>query len=652
MTPEERLERAEAPDAAATRERARRVVIAAPVASAPRRRRWLPIALVVVVAGAIPTGEAIASWLANLVDPPPPKTAAPPPEPRLAKLPAAGRVLVSGPGGAWSIGRDGARIRLGDYNALTWSPRGVFAAAATDDALRAITPDGGVRWTVPLDDGPVAELAWSPSGYRIAYSTGSDVRVVAGDGSDDHALLRRVATSALAWRPGAGHELAVGRRDGAIELYEADTGVRRWRLPSRLGDEPVALLWRSDRELVVVRRFEILLVRVRRGSARVAGRFTIDGPVTAATLADDRLVLAAGAEVSTRRLRRFNRAAKREPTAGQILDADYDPLGPPRARLTAAGPVSDLVASPRGDKLLVASAAADQWVFLPLQARKRTTAVTVRGFIDVADWETAPVASLGLADGRRIVITAEGREGSCLVISGVDEYDRGCGTHWVSPAELQAGPVVQRSADHPVEVYGAVKDNVARVGVTYEVDGVALTRDATIVEVDDQSVPYGYYLAELPPTARNIEATAYDAAGSALESDLYGASYPQAFVGPRGRLRRYEGTPWAPDAPAPISPVAGDPYTSFEVSLPAPRRERAKVVYTARAVGGGGQSTPCRRDALSYFPPVPAAGAVMVAHLQPAGEGAHLGWCPGDYRGTVSVDGKRVIERFAFRVLP
>jgi hypothetical protein len=248
MRVEERLARAVAPDAAAARERARRVVRSAPVAARQPRRRWLVgvlIALAFAIAAA-PTGSAIASWLSDLVDPrrpAPEQSTAPVPEPRLKALRAPGRVLVTGRGGAWVVSGDGARTRLGAYDDVGWSPRGLFVAVAAGDVLKAIETDGTIRWSVQAS-GTVEDPVWAPTGYRIAYRAGDRQRVTAGDGSADRALAGAVAAVPPAWRPGAQHLLALARPGGAVELWSVDAGSRLWRVPAA-GSPPVALLWQG-----------------------------------------------------------------------------------------------------------------------------------------------------------------------------------------------------------------------------------------------------------------------------------------------------------------------------------------------------------------------------------------------------------------------
>jgi hypothetical protein len=64
--------------------------------------------------------------------------------PALFSLPAAGRVLVSAPSGAWVVSANGSRRRLGDYDEATWSPQGLFIGASKRHKLAAVTPKAKV----------------------------------------------------------------------------------------------------------------------------------------------------------------------------------------------------------------------------------------------------------------------------------------------------------------------------------------------------------------------------------------------------------------------------------------------------------------------------------------------------------------------------
>src|SRR5204863_4672938 len=68
--------------------------------------------------------------------------------PALFRLPAPGRLLVSGPGGTWVVAADGSKRRLGDYAQAAWSPHGLFVVAASANELAALEPSDRVHWTL------------------------------------------------------------------------------------------------------------------------------------------------------------------------------------------------------------------------------------------------------------------------------------------------------------------------------------------------------------------------------------------------------------------------------------------------------------------------------------------------------------------------
>ena len=110
-------------------------------------------------------------WIGDVVNPAPEATRS-----SLSSLPAAGRLLVVADGGAWLVHDDGARRQLGAFSDATWSPGGLFVAAARGHELVALDPQGSERWTRPAA-GSVSVPRWSPDGYRIAYRSGPDLYV-------------------------------------------------------------------------------------------------------------------------------------------------------------------------------------------------------------------------------------------------------------------------------------------------------------------------------------------------------------------------------------------------------------------------------------------------------------------------------------------
>jgi hypothetical protein len=198
---ERRLREAEVPGEAEAEERSWEIVRAAyadrtPVRPTYRARR-LALALaagaLLLAIGLSPAGAKVGDWVRDVVGEEDAK-------PALRSLPAAGELLVDSEQGPWIVREDGSKRLLGDYGEATWSPRGLFVAAANGRELVAIDPLGNLRWTVPAPDS-VHDPRWSPSGYRIAYLSGDDLWVVAGDGTAEKVVARNVADVAPAWRP-------------------------------------------------------------------------------------------------------------------------------------------------------------------------------------------------------------------------------------------------------------------------------------------------------------------------------------------------------------------------------------------------------------------------------------------------------------------
>jgi hypothetical protein len=183
----------------------------------------------------------------------------------LAALPGDGKLLVVSPegGDTWIVDADGAKRSLGAWQSAAWSPHGLFVVAVRSGELAALTPTGDVRWTLPRRG--VLFPAWhgTRSDTRIAYFAGAQqLRVVAGDGTGDRLLDPYADEVGLAWRPGAGFELAyVG--GGAAILRDADSGRILWR--ASFSFQPQALGWSTDGRLLAVSGEHRVLVLDARG---------------------------------------------------------------------------------------------------------------------------------------------------------------------------------------------------------------------------------------------------------------------------------------------------------------------------------------------------------------------------------------------------
>lgn len=221
-----------------------------PPAKSRQRRRWratVPavaclLALVaVVLVTASPPRDALARWLREAIG----LSSQPHPHPMLAGLPGGGQLLVASPNGPWIVAANGRRHHLGSYTAAAWSPHSLYVVAWRRNELAALDPQGHPQWTL-TDAGGISKARWSPDGYRIAYIAGRALWIVAGDGSGNHRLRTGVAAVTPAWQPQAGgsRRIAFVDQRGDLELLNADTAARSWRIkpPSM----PSQLLWSPD----------------------------------------------------------------------------------------------------------------------------------------------------------------------------------------------------------------------------------------------------------------------------------------------------------------------------------------------------------------------------------------------------------------------
>lgn len=252
MSGRDRLERElrelRAPDEAEAEARAWPVVRDAytervPVRPAPRVRRAVLIAAAGAAALAIglsPAGAKVGDLVSDVVG-----IGQEDAKPALRSLPAAGELLVESEQGIWLVRSDGSKRLLGDYDAATWSPTGLYVGVSRGRELLALETDGDVRWTYPAP-GTVHDPRWVGDRIdtRIAYRSGDDLRVIAGDGTpaSDHLVARNVSPISPAWRPVPDGDLASAKRpfvlsyvDGAGTVRTVDTETGR-RVATRRSD--------------------------------------------------------------------------------------------------------------------------------------------------------------------------------------------------------------------------------------------------------------------------------------------------------------------------------------------------------------------------------------------------------------------------------
>jgi hypothetical protein len=253
-------------------------------------------------------------------------TGAPHPRPALVHVPGGGRLLVNTADGPWVVAADGSRRRLGDYAGASWSPQGLFVVAWRGRELYALEPNGSARWALARPHRIVVARWATGDGWRVAYLSGG-LRIVNGDGTGDRAFApaRNVAP---AWRPRADHVLAYVDRQGRVRVVAVDSGRQLWRSRPLAGIRQLA--WSPDGRRLAI------------ATARAQGRRTVAAEHVAWS-PDGRLTVVRHGAVRV---------------GGRVVFRGPGRLGP-------------VAWSPRGQRLLVPWAAADQWLFVGT----RTTAV-------------------------------------------------------------------------------------------------------------------------------------------------------------------------------------------------------------------------------------------------------------------------------------
>jgi hypothetical protein len=325
----------------------------------PVRLRRLAVALAVAALLAVlilsPAGAAVRHWVDDVFT-----AGVDDAEPALTDVPGGGSLLIQSPRGPWVVQADGSRRLLGSYGEATWSPHGLFVAAASGHTLSAIEPDGTPRWSISAS-GRVGDPRWSPSGFRIAYRAGASLRVEHADGT---ASTRVAATSAAvppAWYPPGPHVLAYVDAERRLAVAEADTGSTIDVSAASPG--VTGLSWSRDgRELLEVSRRGLWLREV--GVGKLAGVFRLG--------AADRLDLPATVTIRTAAFAPRGRTVavliERQSAARPRSEALLiSPSGGPAKRIFAvSGRLTELAWSPDGRRLLLAWPAADQWLFVPV----------------------------------------------------------------------------------------------------------------------------------------------------------------------------------------------------------------------------------------------------------------------------------------------
>ena len=299
-----------------------------PVRRMPRRRLMLgAVALAAAVAAAAlsPPGQAVVNAVRRSIG-------ISHASPALFRLPAAGRLLVSGgASGTWVVSTDGSKRRLGDYSQAAWSPHALYVVAATSSEIAAVDPgNASVHWSIARPKVAFPRWGGSRTNTRVAYLSAGRLHVVAGDGTAD-SVTAGTSRIAPAWRPGDRLQLAFVSSNGRVRVFGA------WRSSHRYA-EPRALVWSPDGK-------ELLLVTARQLVLFDAG----SGRTHALPLRD----------VSAAAFSPHGQLAVVQGKALLVFDGERT-----RTVFKTLGRLQGLAWSPNGRWLLTALPSADQWVFV------------------------------------------------------------------------------------------------------------------------------------------------------------------------------------------------------------------------------------------------------------------------------------------------
>jgi len=359
------LHAARPPRADEAERRAWHVVRAAHASRTPVRRPQAARRLALVALGAAllavlalsPAGATVGDWIGDVVDPAPDRASS-----TLGPLPAKGRLLVVSGSGPWIVRDDGSRRRLGAYRDATWSPGGIYVAAARGRQLVALEPDGDERWIRP-SPGPVTAPRWSPDGFRIAYRSGEGLWVVYGDNGRNWRLAGGVGATPPAWQPGRppfGQVLAFSQ-GARVRIVEVDSRRRLGTTPP--GPAPRELWWTVDgRRLVAVSDREI---RVHGARGRLLTRRPLPPRLHAV-----------GSAIDTAGKRLAVAARRASGRASELLLFRLDRDSPPRQLLAVTGGIEGMTWSIDGRVLAFGRPDANQWYMLRPRGSARLQTVS------------------------------------------------------------------------------------------------------------------------------------------------------------------------------------------------------------------------------------------------------------------------------------
>jgi hypothetical protein len=328
----------------------------------PRSRlRFVPVPALMLGLAAVlaltPAGAAVHHWINSAL------SARNPAATNVLSLPVRGsRLLVTAPGGTWIVRDRGDKRGLGHWDSATWSPHGLYVAAADADTLATLSPSGAIAWRVPARG--ARYLSWfEPHGSlnsRISFISAGSLWVITGDNRPrdqvpgapaSWPVASGVAPVAPAWRPGREYQLVYASANRQIVSVDADTRLRLWTTRPIPGTPKVLAFSGDGSRLLVL-------------TGRLAAVFDGEGHPLGSVGAPARRAFVDGALSPDGRT-----LALLSDRTITLLDWGAGPGSSQAVFTTRVGGLSQLAWSPDGQWLLASWPAADEWVFIHASGR-------------------------------------------------------------------------------------------------------------------------------------------------------------------------------------------------------------------------------------------------------------------------------------------
>jgi hypothetical protein len=378
------LRELEIPDAGPSSDRAWRLLGAAFDERAQPARRphlppgWIAAAILSLIGAMVitltPAGAEVREWIKDTIA----DVGEPNAKPALTRLPAPGSLLVNAGPTVSIVREDGSNGRLGEFDDVSWSPHGLYVAAARGRNLQALTASGELRWEI-TGELRISDPVWSPNeGFRVAYRSGDELRVVWGDGTND-VKVGPSKNVVSAWQPRTGNRNVLAYADGIgrIRIVDVDSGrvLARGQSPGA----PASLDWTRDgSQLLVVYRANAQVLDAGARPVR-----TYDFGRAGSGLS----VVSASFLPGTQAVAALLRADAPRPVSKVVFGAPLGDDVSKRTIFSGSGRLRGLTVAPNGRQILVGWPRADQWLFIPTTHTNRIDAVANirRQFGDDAD---------------------------------------------------------------------------------------------------------------------------------------------------------------------------------------------------------------------------------------------------------------------------